>query len=325
MDALMSLQIFGGLIYLLLGGDLLVRGAVSLARKANLSPMLVGLTIVAIGTSAPELFTSVQAAFQGYGGIALGNVVGSNIANVFLVVGAPALIYPMMCDRPSARGDGSVMVATSALLFLLCALGPLGRVDGGILLLGLGLFLFLSLRKPETLSDRDREQASDLRLSLGLPSGKRMIVLFLVLGVIFLPLGASLLLDGAVGVATALGVSDAVIGLTLVALGTSLPELATTLVAAWRHQSDVALGNVLGSNVMNILVVLGLTALLSPEPIEVPRSFLVLDLPIMMSGAMILLYFAWQCRPIRRGPGIIMVSAYVLYVVLLFSAGATTG
>ncbi len=312
------LQLFGGLIYLLLGGDLLVRGAVALARKAHISPMVVGLTIVAIGTSAPELFTSVQAALRGYGGIALGNIVGSNIANVFLVVGAPAVVYPMVCDRASARGDGLVMVATSLLLFVLCVMGPLGRVDGGLLLGCLVLFLLWSLRQPGAEPETHADRITDLKLSLGLPTGKRMIILFLFLGVVFLPVGANLTLNGAIGIASHLGVSDAVIGLTVVALGTSLPELATTVVAAFQRHADVALGNVLGSNVMNVLVVLGLASVISPGGIEVPPTFLVLDLPVMIAAALVLLYFAWSCRPVQRTAGALMVAAYVLYVIVLF-------
>lgn len=315
---MMYLQLFGGLTWLLLGGDLLVRGAVALSKRFDIPPILVGLTVVAFGTSAPELFIAIQAALAGFPGIAIGNVVGSNIANVLLVVGAPAMIYPMACDQRSARRDGFVMALVSVLFTALCIAGPLGSVDGAVLLVCLSLFLAYSARSAIRSPVWGAREAPELERVLGLPTQRRMIAFFLVVGGIGLPLGAHLLVEGAVEIASALGVSNAVIGLTVVAVGTSLPELATTFVADVQRHSDVAVGNILGSNIMNIVAIMGLTALIAPEPIPVPAGFLSLDLPVMVGSALALGFFTWTRRPVGRVSGAVLVVLYVLYVVALF-------
>lgn len=313
-----GLEIFAGITYLFLGGDLLVRGSVALARKSHVSPMLVGLTIVAFGTSAPELLVSLRAAFTGHASMALGNVVGSNIANVLFVVGAPAIIYPMACDQPSARRNGMLMLAATAAFVGLCWLGPLSVRDGVLLLAGLVAYLTYQARggwltaagKAATPEER---RSSELERGLGLPVTGPMIGLFLLLGTIGLPLGAELTVHGAAGLAEVLGVGEAVIGLTIVAIGTSLPELATTIVAAVKHEADVAVGNVLGSNLLNLLAIGGVLAVVSPSPVPV-QQFLGVDLPMMLAAAAMLAFFTWRRMPVGRMTGIVLVGLYGAYI-----------
>jgi len=311
------LELFAGLIYLLLAGDLLVRGAIALAKRAEISPMVVGLTVVAFGTSAPELFVSLGAAFGGHPEISIGNVVGSNIANVLLVLGLPAMIYPTLCNQESLGRNTGVMLAASVLFVVFCFLGPLGFVQGAIMLGALAAVLGMSARDARNGSG-DLGAEEELERVLGLPTRRRMIVLFLALGTLGLPLGAYLLVDGATGIAHTLGVSDAVIGLSIVALGTSLPELTTTLVAAIHRNSEVALGNVLGSNVFNILAIMGFTAMVAPGPVPVPPSFLGFDLLVMLAAALALGWFAWRRQAITRPIGAALLAAYVLYIFALF-------
>jgi cation:H+ antiporter len=309
------IKLFGGLTYLLIAGDVLVRGALALARKARIPPMVVGLTVVAFGTSAPELFVAVSAAAQGLPGIAVGNVVGSNIANVLLVLGVPALIHAMHCDQPSARRDGTVMLAASVFATGLCALGALAYPQGTLLLIALGLYLWLAMRSGQLEVD---ELESDVSRVLGLPSQTGTIALFFVIGLLGLQLGARLTVDGVVEIAERAGVPETVVALTAVALGTSLPELATTVIAALQRQSDVALGNVLGSNVFNVLAILAVTIFAASEPVQVPEAILHFDVPVMLGAALALTLFTWTGRSIGRGAGLLLLSAYIAYVTLLF-------
>lgn len=315
-----ALSLFGGLIYLLMGGDLLVRGAAALSHRFRVPPIVVGLTVVAFGTSAPELVVCVQSVLTGHPGIALGNVVGSNIANIFLVVGVPAIVAPLMCQQPSIPRDTAVMLATSLLFVVICALGALGRADGAVLLVGFGFFIAFNYREARA-GQRRPPEPGELERVLGLPHRRLMIALFLVVGVAMLPLGADLLIDGATGIASRLGISESVIGLTVVAIGTSLPELATTLAAAFQRHAAVALGNVLGSNVINLLAIMGFSAVISPQPIPVPISFLELDLPVLLAAAIALSFFTFRRCNIGRRPGIILTACYVLYLATLGLTG----
>jgi cation:H+ antiporter len=311
------LELFGGLVWLLLGGDLLVRGAVSLAKRLRIPPMIVGLTIVGFGTSAPELFISVGAVFKGHPDLALGNVVGSNIANVLLVLGVPALIYPTLCNQPSLARDTALMVGISLLFAGLCFVGPLGALQGGFLLLLLVPILLRQARQSDG-GGLAEETEEELERVLGLPTSGRMMALFIGLGLVALPLGANLLVEGAVGIAERAGVPSAVIGLSIVAVGTSLPELATTVVAALHRHSDLALGNVLGSNLFNILAIMGVTAVLAPAPIPVPAEFLHFDLFVMLGTALLLGYFAWYQGSINRLSGAGLLFGYAAYIAALF-------
>lgn len=309
------LELVAGFVYLLMGGDLLVRGAVALARRWNLSPMLVGVTIVALGTSAPELFVSAGAAISGHPGIALGNVVGSNIANALLVVGALAAASPIIVDPATTRRETVAMLAATAALIALCANGILGRVEGGLLLAGTVVFLFRKVRQ----GARGAAPApSPLEWVLGLPSRTWLITLFLVVGAAWLPLGAWLLVESASAIATRFGVAESVVGLTVVALGTSLPELATAFVAISRRELDVALGNVMGSNVLNILAILGAAAALSPHPIPVPTRSLMLDLPVLAASTGVVAVFGLRGGRVRRAVGAVLVLGYLAYVAVLF-------
>jgi cation:H+ antiporter len=315
-----ALSLIGGLIYLLMGGDLLVRGAAALSHRARVPPIVVGLTVVSFGTSAPELVVSIQAVFARHPGLALGNIVGSNIANVLLVVGVPAIIAPLICNHQAIVRDTVIMIATSVFFFSLCILGPLGRIDGALLLAGLGLYLLYNYKQARVGQKRPPEPG-ELERVLGLPHRRRMIAVFLIIGVLMLPLGANLLIEGATGIASRFGVPETVIGLTIIAVGTSLPELATTLAGAFQGHAAVALGNVIGSNVINLLAIMGAAAALSPEPIPIPAAFLRLDLPVMIAAALALAFFTLRRAQIGRTPGIVLTGGYVVYLGVLAIAG----
>ncbi len=319
METIALIKLLGGLTYLIMAGDLLVRGALALARKARIPPMVVGLTVVAFGTSAPELFVAASAALQGLPEIALGNVVGSNTANVLLVLGVPALIHAMACNQPSARRDGLLMLGASGMFAGLCALGSLGYAEGALLLGALAIYLVLAMRSGQLEVD---ELDTEVTRVLGLPSQKIMIALFFVLGLVGLQLGAKLTIDGVVSIAERLGVPETVVALTAVAIGTSLPELATTLMAAFQRQSDVALGNVLGSNVFNVLAILGVAVFASHEPIPIPAAILRFDLPVMLGCALVLTAFTWTGRSIGPRVGALFLVAYVAYVATLLQRPA---
>jgi cation:H+ antiporter len=315
---MMVLELLGGLVYLLLAGDLLVRGSVALARRAEIPPVVVGLTLVAFGTSAPELFVSVAAVTTAHPGIAVGNVVGSNIANVLLVLGLPALIAPTACSRESVGAEVVWMLGASLLFVALCLMGPIGRIHGLLLVTLLVLMLLRVLQRTRGDVRAEAEAEEELQRVLGLPTRRRMIALFLVLGGAGLPLGAWLLVDGAVAVARTLGVSEAAIGVTVVALGTSLPELATTLVAAWKRHGDVAIGNVLGSNLFNILAIMGTAAVVAPQPIPIPDGFVGFDLLVMLGAACWLAWLAWKRGIIGRVAGGALMACYLGYLTAVF-------
>ena len=271
-----------GLIILLLGGDYLVRGAVSLALRYGVSPLVVSLTIVALGTSAPELLIGVDSVLAGVPDIAFGNVVGSNIANVLLVLGVPALIAPM--DAPE-KGSGRTflfMIVASVLLIVLSFIRPLGITEGIVLLVLFAMFLFDTFQLARSGRQPPPDDVDEADVTMPMPK----LVLFILGGIIALPIGADLLVDGAIDIAKASGVSEAVIGLTIVAIGTSLPELATTVAAAYRRESAVAIGNVIGSNLFNILAIMGAASLFGTLP--VPDGFLKLDLWVMLFAALAL-------------------------------------
>lgn len=304
-----------GLVLLLIGGEALVRAAVALADRLGVSRLVIGLTVVAFGTSAPELLVCVQAALEDAPGIAIGNVVGSNIANVLLVVGLPALIAPFLCEKGVMRREGLVMVGATALVMIIAWQDGVRFWPGLLLLLLLFAFLFNAYRQArrdgvESLGDEVEE------LGEGVPGNPLIILLMMALGVAGLVAGSHLLVEGARDIARTAGVSEEVIGVTLVALGTSLPELATSTVAAFRRHGDVAIGNVLGSNIFNILGILGITAMVSHIP--VPAQMLSFDLWVMLGSALILFPFAWARIPIGRVAGLVFLLAYAGYVIAQF-------
>jgi len=307
----------GGFIYLLMGGDLLVRGSVALARRLRVSPAVVAATVVGFGTSLPEMVVSVRAAVTGYPGLILGNVVGSNIANVLLVGGTAAIVYPLIWEDSAVRRNLAIMVGSTLGFAALCAIGDIGRV-AGLLLLASFAVIMASIARSTIRARKDADPSTPLDWVLGLPSSLRMIGVFLLSGVMMLPLGAMLLVDSAVAIASDYDVPEAVIGLSVLAIGTSLPELTTTVLAALERRSDVAIGAIIGSNTFNLLTIMGVTAVLSPVPIAVSDRFLLFDVPVMLLTSGVLALFVWKARSIGRVAGIAMVLAYVAYLGTLY-------
>ncbi|MFT4633975.1 MAG: cation:H+ antiporter [Candidatus Pseudothioglobus sp.] len=314
-ETLDFLKLFGGFVYLLMGGDLLVRGALGLARESKIPPMVVGLTVVAMGTSAPELMVSSVSALTGFPGIAVGNIIGSNIANVLLVIGVPVLIHPIVCDQAGLGKQTGLMVAVCVLFIVLCVFQPVTFWEGVLLVSLLGGFLLLATRGSDLVPSLD-DAEEELERVLGLPGKSITIVVFIILGIIALPLGADLVVEGAAGLAANWGVSEAVIGLSLIALGTSLPELSTTVIAAFHKSSDVAIGNVVGSNVFNILAIFGITALLTDIPVD--PAFLTLDVWIMLGSSVLLLLFVLFKATIGKAWGVALLAAYLGYMVSIY-------
>jgi cation:H+ antiporter len=280
--------------------------------------MVVAITIVALGTSLPELVVSVRAVVTGYPGIVLGNVVGSNIANVLLVAGVSAIVFPLAYPGESTRRDTAIMIGAS-LFFILLSIGDALNRPAGLALLGaMVVFLVPTLREVAA-AHEDTDARVVPVFVLGLPSQRRFISFFIILGVFGLPLGAHLVVDATVQIALGLGVSEAVVGLSIVAFATSLPELATTVVAAVRRETEVAIGTVVGSNIFNLLTIVGVSALVSSEAIPVPRSFPFLDLPVMLASALAISAFVWLRKPIGRKAGIVFAAFYFVYIGLLFT------
>jgi cation:H+ antiporter len=307
------LSVIAGLAILVVAGDALVKGAVALALRLGIPALIVGLTVVAFGTSAPELLVSVVAALRGEAGIALGNVVGSNIVNVLLILGLPALFTTIHASGSDTVRSFGVMIAVSVLFIALCFVGPLTWWHGLVLLTGLALVLFDNIRTAR--AHRAAVLPEDLVSGDGGPGWK--IALFVIGGLAGLALGAELLVSGAVSLARSFGISETVIGLTLVALGTSLPELMTSIMAAVRRHADVALGNVIGSNIFNLLSIIGVAALISPIPVA--QQFLTFDLWVMLGTSLLLVPFVLLRRDVTRGAGIVLVAIYVAYAATLVS------
>ena len=306
-----------GLLILLLAGDSLVKGAVNLSLRLGVPALIVSLTIVAFGTSAPELLISVQAVIDNAPGLALGNVVGSNTANILLVLGIPALMATMHTSECNSRKTYVFMIVASLLFIGLAFRGVFDWIAGLVLLSGLAVVLADALRDANNHRNADKDDTEeDLEgVDPNLPMWRIMI--FLVLGLVGLPLGADLLVDNATVIAREFGVSDTVIGLTLIAIGTSLPELATTVMAALRRQADVALGNVIGSNMFNLLAIIGIASLVGPIPVD--REFLTFDLWVMLAASVLLAPFVFLKWDITRRWGIILSALYLGYLVLLLA------
>ncbi|MCG8689877.1 MAG: calcium/sodium antiporter [Minwuiales bacterium] len=304
-----------GLVFLLIGGEVLVRGTVSLAERMGVSKLIIGLTIVSVGTSAPELFVCVKAAISGAPGIALGNVVGSNIANILLVLGLPAVIYPIVCDTRSMRRDGSTMILATVFFLILCWMGALSVLQGAVLLFLLIAFLSYSYRRARR-SGAAAVAAATEEIEQHMPQSPWVSLLFIVIGIAALVAGSRFLVDGATEIARSMGVSDEVIGITLIAVGTSLPEVVTGVVAAIRHHGDVAVGNAIGSNLFNILGIMGATAIVAPIPVT--DKVLNFDLWIMLLCAVLVIPFALRDKPIGRITGAFFLIAYSMYLSAQF-------
>jgi cation:H+ antiporter len=323
----MSVQVLlllsAGLALLVAGAELFVRGAARLAVLAGISPLVIGLTVVALGTSAPEIAVSTQASAAGQGDLSLGNVIGSNIFNVLFILGLSALILPLIVSQQLVRLDVPVMIAAGFLLIVLTVDGNLSLLDGGILLLG-GVsyicFLIVVSRRQGTGVKVEPADEHAVAAARG-PVWARNAGL-IVAGLAMLILGSRWLVSGAVTVAESLGVSQLIIGLTVVAAGTSLPEVATSVIAALRGERDIAVGNVVGSNIFNILIVLGLAAMVAPDPISVPVSVLRFDLPILTAVMVACLPIFFTGHRIDRWEGALFLAYYVAYALFLVLAAS---
>jgi cation:H+ antiporter len=323
MNFLVLASIIGGLIILVFGAELLVRGASRLASALGVSPLVIGLTVVAFGTSAPELAINLQSAFLGEGDIALGNVVGSNIFNILVILGISAMIVPLVVHQQLIQLDIPIMIGISVLVFLLGLDGRLGRLDGFLLVAGLFVYLFVVLKRSRK-ETREVEEEYAHEFGVEEKPTRRNILLdlgLMVIGLGMLLLGSRWLVDGAVAIALHFNVSELIIGLTLVAVGTSLPEVATSVVAAVRKERDIAVGNAVGSNIFNLLSVLGLTSLVSPNGIRVPEAALAIDLPVMIAVAIAALPVAFRGREIARWEGGLFFVYYIAYTVFLVIEG----
>lgn len=317
-------ELIAGLILLLVAGDLLVRGSVAVARRFGVSPLVIGLTLVGFGTSLPELMASLQAALLGAPGIAVGNVVGSNIANILLILGGAAIIAPVAATAKGLHRDTLVLALATAALLALVVIGVLPRWAGVILVLSLiaytGSALVLDRREQASAALREHETETAEAIppaKLGLWGG----VAFTVGGLLGVVLGARLLVEAAVVLAQSWGVSETIIGVSIVAVGTSLPELATSVIAALKKESDVALGNVVGSNIFNILGILGVTAIVTP--LDVPPEILQRDVWVALGATVALIVAVVLLRRIGRATGAAFVAAYAAYIgVLVAAAGA---
>lgn len=298
--------VVAGLIGLFFGGEALVRGSVGVARRLAIPPLLIGLTVVGFGTSTPELLVSVQAALRGVPDIAIGNIVGSNIANILLIMGLTSLVWPIRVSGATLRRDTAVMVGAAAVLVPIFAMGEVGRLSGGLLVVALVGYLTWAYLQPGAAVEDDNEPSA--------PSSMLASALWILGGLGVLIFGARFLVDGSVSIARGFGISEAFIGLTIVAVGTSLPELATSIIAAFRRQSEIAIGNIVGSNVFNVLGILGVTALIKPVPVV--DRFLTFDLPMMIAASLALTALLLTRPVIGRAIGLVMLVGYIAYVWL---------
>ncbi|MCV3271006.1 calcium/sodium antiporter [Roseobacter sinensis] len=304
-----------GLAGLILGGEMLVRGSVSAAKAFGISPMVIGLTLVGFGTSTPELVTSLQAALSGSSGIAIGNVVGSNIGNILLILGLAALLAPIVVTPAAIRRDGAVMLAATALAGVVFLLGDIGRLTGLLFVAALASYLTATLlaERRAARSAAGAVYAAEAEAVPGPDTGLALSLALAAGGLVLTIVGARFLVSGAVSTAEAAGLSETVIGLTIVAIGTSMPELVTSVIAVRKGQGEVALGNVIGSNIFNLLGILGVTALV--QPMRVPPEILRLDLWVMAGASVLLVVFARTGWRIGRREGAVLLALYVAYLI----------
>lgn len=329
---MIALQLLGGLALLLVGGELLVRGSVRVASSFGVSPLLIGLTLVGFGTSTPELVTSVQAALIGSPGIAVGNIVGSNIANMLLILGVAALICPMAVSSRALKRDGGFMLAMTVLFVLVGFTVGLERWVGVVfvaLLIGYLVFAYrqekalpaehgAAFERATAVGNYDEGLRPPERPATGTAMATWVLPLGLALvGLVAIVFGGRVLVEGAVALARIAGLTEEVIGLTIVAIGTSAPELVTSIVAALRKQAEVALGNVLGSNVYNLLGIGGFTALAAPTPF--PEQIARLDAPFMLAISTLMVWFAYTSKQLSRVEGAVFLAFYIGYVAYLIA------
>lgn len=309
---MMYVMVIGGFVLLFLAAELLVRGAVAIATNSGVSPLVIGMTVVAFGTSAPEFVVSVQASLDGAGGLALGNVVGSNIANILLIMGSAGLMAPIVLKSDGQKLDGLVLVLGTALFAGLCLAGVLGFYSGLALLVAFFVFVTWNIWREKRRSQNDHKKAGEVEGLQGL-AGNQLLAWFATIGgLLGIVLGADLLVEGGVDIARSFQVPEEVIGLTLIAIGTSLPELAASVVAALRGHPEVAVGNVVGSNLFNLLGVAGAAAVTATIPVS--EAMLSTDLWVMVLATVIFLPFLVLGRTFGRLAGIAFLAAYIGYI-----------
>lgn len=311
---MLYLMFAAGLVGLFVGGEFLIRGSVAVAQRLMVPPLVIGLTIVGFGTSTPELLVSVQAALAGSPAIAIGNVVGSNIANVLLILGLSAVITVVPVPFTTMRRDYAAVIAATFVLWAMLLSGSVTRLFGAVLLTGIGLYLWQALRGARSSGAKEPDIDPAIAAAAVAPPLWKSLPAVLA-GLVILMVGARLLVDSATEIARTFGVSEAVIGLTIVAVGTSLPELATSILAAIRRQPEIAVGNILGSNIFNILCILGITALISPIPAD-PR-FARLDMVFALAAALAMLGFAVLRGKVGRIGGAGLLAGYAGYLALV--------
>jgi cation:H+ antiporter len=311
-DIEIALYLLGGLVLLFIGAEGLIRGSSNLAIKIGITPLVVGLTVVAFGTSAPELVVSLKAALIGNSSIALGNVIGSNIANIALILGVAALFRPLDVHANVIMREIPIMIGISIMLIILLLDGEIGLIDGVIFVTGVVVYTIVNifLARKEKNPEVDAEFKEGLESKLGVP----ISILFVVVGLGLLILGANFFVQSAIAIAKLFHLSDAVIGLTIVAVGTSLPELITSIVASYKKEADIAIGNVVGSNIFNILSILGITAIIIPIS---SAGISYVDLGIMLIAAIVLFPLSRSGFSITRLEGTILVVGYVIYIYYL--------
>jgi cation:H+ antiporter len=311
--ALDFLYVICGFVILLIAGDALVRGAVGLSLKLGIPALIVSLTIVAFGTSAPELLISIKAALDNASGLAMGNIVGSNIANVLLVLGLPALLFGISTKDASCKENYIYMILATVVFISMGLMGQFTYVNGILMLTMLAVILFQAYRHAK------HSRTALLAATEDVPQtdGKWWkITIMLAIGIVGLPFGANLLVEGSVNIAQRAGIDEAIIGLTMVAIGTSLPELATTVMAAYRKEADVAIGNVIGSNIFNLLGVIGVTSLITTLPVS--QAFVNFDFWVMLASSLVLLPFIWLKIDLGKLWGVLFLAVYTGYICLLF-------
>lgn len=312
-----------GLAVLVVAAELVVRGASQLALSLGVKPLLLGLTVVSVGTSAPELAIGITASLQGSGSLAVGNIAGTNVLNILFILGLSALLQPLPLSMQIFKLELPVIVATAALMIGLAWDGVLSRMNGVVMFGAAILYTVALIRLSRRESQATQQEFKDMygagndTVTRNLWRIRAKYGAVLAVGLVFSVLGADWLVDGAVGIARRLGISEAIIGLTIVAIGTSAPELVTTIVATLKDERDVAVGNLLGSSIYNILVILGITCMVSPEGVPVERQFMIIDIPLMAGVALACVPVFITGRCVSRLEGGLFVTVYLIYMFSL--------
>lgn len=322
------LMLIAGFALLLVGGELLVRGSVEAASRLGVSKLIIGITLVGFGTSMPEMVTSIQAVYANAPGIAVGNFVGSNIANILLVLGTAAVIATVPVGKSVSARDGYTVLGVTILFAAICLVMDLNRVIGIAFLLMLAAYLAYAIRqdRKSMIAAAEADTASDqVLMTENSTIAIALAVLLAIVGMAMVIGGGHILVSAAIELANAIGVPEHVIGLTIVAIGTSLPELATCIIAAVRGEAEIGIGNLLGSNLFNILAIGGMTATLAPTAVVVPGHIATVDNAVMLAATVALLYFAWNGDRVKRTEGAFLLTAYVVYTAALYMTGLSHG